>query len=297
VKRLFLTITLAFIGGSQLHASGVIACSGDAGAVNSCYTSHLASFTTQLDWAIVGSPDGALYTGVWTANNVLSSGLDVSVSGQGLDINEGIRLAHNLGKVFYINQWTAPNVPPEPPSYYHPGHFQATSNPNADIAIIKADPTIHLLGLALNGSTPLTNEGLLLNFSSGFDNLGFFAAGQNNPDYSLTIQIFDGLGGTGTSLFSNTFNFTGSGGTCLGMSAGPPVGCNDAPFIFASAFGNNARSVILSSNDDRGFYITNLHINDGSAANQPVPEPATVIVSGCGIGLLLLSRRLRRRAS
>jgi hypothetical protein len=52
------------------------------------------------------------------------SGLDVSASGQNLaGINEGIRLAHNLGKVFFGGEWTAPGSTPEP-GYYHPGHFQ-----------------------------------------------------------------------------------------------------------------------------------------------------------------------------
>jgi hypothetical protein len=292
VKRLVLTLTLALIGGGQLKASSVIACSGDAAAVNSCYTSHLPSFTTQLDWAIVGAPDGALFTGVWTANNVLASGLDVSATGQNLGGGDGIRLAHNLGKVFHIDQWTAPGAVPSP-GYFHPGHFRETVNPNADVDTIKADPTIHLLGLALDG-TLLANEALLLNFSSGFDNLGFFASGQNNEDYSLRVQIFAGAGGTGLELANQLFNFTGSGGTCVGMLAGPPVACADAPFIFAEAFANAARSVVLSSNDDRGFYISNLYIYDGS---PEVPEPGTVILGGCGIALLLVSRRLRRRAA
>jgi hypothetical protein len=150
--------------------------------------------------------------------------------------------------------------------------------------------------LALDGNTPLTNEALILNFSSGFDNLGFFAAAQHATDYSLRVQVFAGAFGSGLSLGDFTFDLTGSGGTCASMNAVPPTGCNDAPFIFASAFGNGAHSVVLSSNDVRGLYIGNLHIFDGSAPNA-VPEPASVILSGCGIALLLVSRRLRRRVS
>ena len=295
MKRFVLTIALAFIGSGQLHANSVIACSGNAAAVNSCYTSHLPSFTTQLDWAILGTPDGTLYNGVWTTNNVLPSGLDVSVSGQNISgLSEGIRLAYNLGKVFYIDQWTAAGSTPEL-GYYHPGKFVGTSNPTADIAIIKADPAIHLLGLALDGS-PSPDGSLLLNFSSGFDNLGFFVSGQHANDFSLRIQVFAGAGGAGASLSDTTHNFAGSGGTCLGMLVGPPIPCGNAPFIFASAFGNGAKSVILSTTDVKGFYISNLWISDSSATN-PVPEPTTMILSAGGLGLLLASRRLRRRAS
>jgi hypothetical protein len=293
VKRLGLTITLALIGSGHMYASGVIACSGDAGAVNSCYTSHLPSFTTQLDWAIVGSPDGSLYTGVWTANNVLQSGLDVSASGQNLAaLNEGIRLAHNIGRVFYGGEWTPAGSTPVP-GYYHPGHFQQTSNPSADINTIKADPAVHLLGLALDGATPIDGT-LLLNFSSGFDNLGFFASALVDTDFSMRVQVFAGAGGTGLSLSDTTFNFSGSGGTCAAMVNAPPTGCNNAPFIFASAFGNGAQSVILSSSDNRGFYISNLYIYDGSVA---VPEPGPMVLSACGLALLLIgSKRMRRKA-
>jgi hypothetical protein len=291
VIRLGLTLTLAFIGSGQLFASGVIACSGDAGAVNSCYTSHLPSFTTQLDWAIVGTPDGSLYNGVWTANNVLSSGLDVSASGQNLAaLNEGIRLAHNIGRVFYGGEWTPAGSTPVP-GYYHPGHFQQTSNPNASINDIKSDPAVHLLGLALDGTMPIDGA-LLLNFSSGFDNLGFFASALVDTNFSLRVQVFAGAGGSGLSLSDTTFNFNGSGGTCASMMNSPPTGCNDAPFIFASAFGNGAQSVLLSSSDNRGFYISNLYLGDGSAE---VPEPGPMILSACGLALLLIGNKRFRR--
>lgn len=289
MKRLGLTLTLAIIGSGQVYASSVIACSGDAGAVNSCYTSHLPSFTTQLDWAIVGTPDGSLHNGVWTANNVLGSGLDVSASGQNLaSLNEGIRLAHNIGRVSYGGEWTPAGSTPVP-GYYHPGHFQQTANPNANINAIKADPAVHLLGLALDGTTP--NDGsLLLNFSSGFDNLGFFASALVDNNFSLRVQVFAGAGGTGLALSDTTFNFTGSGGMCASMMNSPPTGCNNAPFIAASAFANAGKSVILSSTDNRGFYISNLYLSDGA-----VPEPGPMVLSACGLVLLLIGSKRRRR--
>lgn len=294
MKRLVFSLTLAILGGHQLNASGVIACSGDAAAVNSCYTSHLPSFTTQLDWAIVGTPNGSLYTGVWTANDVLPSGLDVTASGQNLaGSNEGIRLAYNLGRVFYAGAWTPASSTPSP-GYYHPGHFPQTSNPAADIDIIKADPATHLLGLALDG-TAQTTESLLLNFSSGFDNLGFFAAGQHDAAFSLRVQVFAGLGGSGLSLADSTFVFPGGGGTCASMMNSPPTGCNDAPFIFASAFANTAGSVVISSTDNRGFYIGNLYLYDGPI--EGVPEPGSMILFGGGIAVIAAGRkRLARRA-
>lgn len=292
MKRLGLTLTFALFGSGQLFASGVIACSGEAAAVNSCYTSHLPTFTTQLDWAIVGTPNGALHTGVWTANHLLVSGLEVSVQGQNLaPVNEGLRLAYNIGRVFYGGEWTPAGMTPSP-GYFHPGHFQQTSNPNADIEAIKANPAVHLLGLALDGN--LTNQALLLDFSSGFDNLGFFASALTDADFSLRVQIFAGAGGTGASLADTTFNFNGSGGMCSSMTNSPPTGCNNAPFIYASAFGNSALSVVLSSSDSRGFYIGNLYLADGSAH---LPEPGPMILSAFGLAVLVIGRkRLRRNA-
>jgi hypothetical protein len=162
------------------------------------------------------------------------------------------------------------------------------------VAALQADPSIRLLGLALSGGS--TTEGMLLDFNNPFGNLGFYGAAKGDGNFSLTIKIYSGAGGTGTLLSNDTFTYNNPayqpGGTCAGMQSAPaaPTGCNDAPFFYASGF-NTGRSALITSSDDTGFYISNLYV--GEAA----PEPGPMVLCGCGIALLALgSRRLRRKA-
>jgi hypothetical protein len=296
VKRLLLITTLATIGGGALSASAVIDCSGTAAAINSCVSGHLPNFQTQLDWAVFGlTPNGTIYNGVFTTNNVLPSGLDVSLTSQGgSGPDEGLRAAYNLGEVFFGGEWTLTSLIPAA-GYTHPGHFNQTSNPAATLAAIQADPTIHLMGLALNGVS--ANRQIVLDFNSGFDDLGFYAAAKGSANFTFRVQVFAGSGGTGAVLADQTFTYTGPGGTCASMLQvpSPPVGCNNAPFIYAQAFGNAAHSVFLSSNDADGFYLTNLMIGDSLVS---IPEPGPMVLCGLGIALLAFgSRKFRRNTN
>jgi hypothetical protein len=256
---------------------------------------NLPNFQSQLDWAILSNPafnfSSPISTGLWTANNVTPSGMDVSVSAVGISgAGEGLRLAYNLGTVF-DTQWTLASANPLSGNL-HPGHFPATSNPGAAPAAIQADPTVHLLGMTLNGAS--ANRQLLLDFSSGFNNLGFYGAAEHDPNFSLRIQVFAGAGGTGALLGDMTFNSLSGGGICSTMLSAPsgPVGCNDAPFFVASGFGNLGRSALISTSDSHGFYISNLYIG------EEVPEPGPMILCGCGLALLAVgSRKWRRRVS
>jgi hypothetical protein len=295
VKRLLLVIAFGTIAGGVLSASSVIDCSGNSAAVNSCYASKLPSFTTQLDWAVFGSPDGTIHNGVWTAPNVLA-GLDVSVSGQNLvqvnPVDEGLRLAYNLGTVFFGSQWTlASSIPAA--GYTFAGHFNETSNPSAPLATIQADPSTHLLGLALNGAS--ANRQMLIDFTSGVATFGFFASSEFASNFDLRVQVFAGAGGTGSVLSDETFSYTGVGGQCSSMLSAPfqPTGCNDAPFIYGSGFlsGQNgtAMSVVLSTTDSKGFYISNLYLS------TQVPEPGSIVLCGIGMALLVLGTRKRWR--
>jgi hypothetical protein len=288
LNRLFL-LTIALGTGGLLNASTVIDCSGTAGAINSCVASKLPTFQTQLDWAILGQPfNGTIYNGLWTATNVLPSGMDVSVGGSGINpADEGIRLAYNLGTVFNTEWTLASNVLSAGST--HAGHFLATSNPAASLATIQADPTIHLMGLALNGLSATPQ--MLLDFSSGFDTLGFYGAAKSDTNFSLRVEVFAGSGGGGALLNDVTFNYPsgGAGGVCGTMLSAPnaPVGCDNAPFFYASNFAQGAKSVLISTTDKHGLYISNLYIGDSN-----VPEPASMFL--CGIGLVALATARRK---
>jgi len=292
VKQFFLAIiTLATLG-ARLDASSIIDCSGSASAISSCVAGNLPNFQSQLDWAILSNPtfnfSSPTSTALWTANNVTPGGMDVSVSGVGLSgAGEGLRLAYNLGTIF-DTQWTLASAYPAAGNL-HPSHFLSTSNPGALLATIQADPTIHLLGMELNGAS--ANRQLLLDFSHGFDNLGFYAAASVDPTFSLRLQVFAGAGGTGALLGDVTFNSLSGGGTCSSLLSAPsaPVGCNDAPFFVASGFGNLGRSALISTSDTHGFYISNLLIA------EQVPGPGPMVLSGCGLVLLAIGSRKWRR--
>jgi len=300
VKRfLFATITVATICLGRLSASSVIDCNGSSASINSCVASKLPTFQTQLDWAILSQPfNGSIFNGTWSGTQ---SGINIQVSPSGAVAGEGLRLAYNLGEVFYSPnsdpaEWTLSSAVPGL-GYTHPGHFNATSTPAASVPGMQADPSIRLLGLALSGAS--SSAGLLLDFNNPFTNLGFYGAAKSDPNYSLTIKIYSGASGTGSLLSTDTFNYNSlsyqPGGTCASMQQAPsaPVGCNNAPFFYASGF-NTGRSALITTTDKDGFYISNLYV--GSSGLSEAPEPGPMVLCGCGIALLALgSRKFRRK--
>lgn len=303
MKRfLFATITVATICGGRLSASSVIDCQGTSASINSCVASKLPSFQTQLDLAILGQPfNGSIFNGTWSGTQ---SGVNIQVTPTGAGAGEGLRMAYNVGEVFYTAnsdpaQWTlAADVPSL--GYSHPGHFNATSTPGASVAALQADPSIRLLGLALSGGS--SSAGMMLSFNNPFVNLGFYGAAQSDPNFSLTIKIYSGANGTGSLLSTDTFNYNSlsyqPGTTCLGMTHAPaaPVGCNDAPFFFASGF-NTGQSALITTTDTGGFYISNLYVGQASEASGSVPEPGPMVLCGCGLALLALgTRKFGRKA-
>jgi hypothetical protein len=256
--------------------------------------SQLPNFQTQLDWAVFGTPNGAIYNGVWTTNNILPSGVDVSVSAQGVSGSaEGLRLAYNMGSVFMGGDWVPASLPANQP-YSFGGHFDAPPDAQPTSAVAPGSPGDHLLGLALDG-TPLggSPHDLVVDFSSGVTNVGFRVSSVYDANFTVRVQVFTGLDGTGTMLSDSSFSYTGSGGQCAGLFVSgtrpTPVPCNDAPFIAALGYNKQAQSVLISTTDARGFYVGDLFVSDA-------PEPASVILSGFGILAIVARRRgwLRR---
>jgi hypothetical protein len=299
VKRLlFTTIMLAAVCGGRLQASGVIDCSGDPSAINTCLASKLPNFQTQLDWAILGQPfDGSVNNSIFSGTQ---GGINIQVTPvnlSGVGAVEGLRLAYNLGSVFYGGEWTDPGLPAFS-AYIHPGHFNQTATPAGTAAQLLADPTIRLLGVALNGTS--ATGGMLVDFNDPFVNLGFYGAAKHDGNFSLTVKIYDGVGGTGNQLANQTFSYNSlayqPGGICASLltTNTAPTGCNNAPFFYASGF-NTGRSALITTTDSSGFYLSNLYV--GQANLEGAPEPGPMVLCGCGLALLALgSRRLRRRA-
>lgn len=290
-RLLFAIITFGFAIGGRLEASGVIACS-DAGTLSSCVANKLPSFETRLDWAVLGqSFVGDPVNGTWTSG----SGINFSVTSVGAnsDHAEGLRLAYNIGSVFYNTQWMPVGNSPWA-GYTHPGRFDGAQNPSDTIPNLQADKTIQLLGLALQGTSP-TAAGLLIGFDNPFVNLGFFASSKTSSTFNLTLKFYASSDGTGVPLQTVPFTGLAGGGTCGIQFQGytPPVPCADAPFFFASGY-NTAKSVFITSSDSNGFYISNLYYGQ---AGQ-VPEPGPMVLCGCGIVLLAVgSRKWRRKTT
>jgi hypothetical protein len=292
VKRLlFAIITFGFAIGGRLEASGVIACS-EVATLSSCVANKLPSFQTQLDWAVLGqSFVGDPVNGTWTSG----SGINFSVTSQGAnsDHSEGLRLAYNIGSVFYNSQWMPVGNSPWV-GYTHPGRFNGAQNPSDTIANLQADKTIQLLGLALQGTAP-TDAGLLIGFDNPFVNLGFYASSKTNATFDLTFKFFASSDGTGPALDTVTFTNLVGGGTCGAQFQGytEPVACGDAPFFFANGY-SSARSFLVTSSDPNGFYLSNLWYGDAGE----VPEPGPMVLCGCGIVLLAVgSRKWRRKTT
>ena len=293
VERLLLATITLMIGGT-LQASTVIDCPGPSATQVSNCVGSIPTFDHRLDWAALGQPfNGTVFNGTWSANNVDNSGNNVSVGSQSAGSGEGLRLAYNIGLVMIGGVWTDASV--SGIGYNHPGHFLTTSTPAASIPALQADPTIQLMGLALNGTSALPS--MLLNFSTGLTSFGFYGASQHNADFSLRVQVFAGANGTGALLNDNTFSYSpGNGGICPSLltPGGPPVGCNNAPFYFGSGFtGNGAQSIVVSTSDNRGFYLSGIYFSDVTQ----IPEPTTVVLSGCGLLFLAAAGRKFRRTA
>jgi hypothetical protein len=265
-----------------MSASTAISCSGDAAAVNSCYSSHLSSFNTQLDWAIFGPADTALHTGMWTAS---SGGMTVDVSAPNTSGAEGLRLADNYSRILSGGVWMQAYNLPSPP-YSFPGHFD--SQPDAGAG----SPGDHLMGLRLDGTNAL--GAMMINFNSPLTDLAFRMASTTSSLFNANVQIFSGINGGGTLLGQLNLSGLTGGGVCPGLNMNPPVPCNDAPWL-AFLAQSGIRSVSISSSDPTGFYIGHLYVGNGSIVTT-APEPASLILCGCGAALLFFGKKRRQRS-
>ena len=281
MNRIFIAAMIASMVGGTLSASTAISCSGDATSVNSCIASHLTSFTTQLDWAMFGTADGALHTGVWTAS---SGGMTLDVSAPGTSgMNEGLRIADNYSRIYLNGAWVASYNTISPPAAFA-GHFDAPPDLSTASTGGPGYPGDHLMGLRLDGTNSL--DSMMINFSSPLTDLSFRMASLTSSTFNATVSIFSGVNGTGTLLGQlNLSGLTGGGAGCTGLNLPTPVPCNDAPWLAFLAQSGGIRSIIINSNDPTGFYISNLF------ESTTVPEPSPLILCGCGAGMLWIGKK------
>ena len=290
---LLLAFVIAFRG--SVSASTAFSCSGVADSANSCYTSNLTNFTSQLDLALFPTPDGSLFNGVWTVN---SGGINFSASTNLTPNTGGLQTAVNYSDVFEGGIWISRLFSANTQPYGFQGHFDAPPDTSPSSPIPPGTPGDSLIGLAVNGTT---SAGILtMSFSDPLESLGFRLASNYNSSFEATISVFSGLNGTGTMIDQLNLSST-AGGICTSLSSGAnmphvPVPCNDAPFLgFLSTGG--IHSVTVSTNDSRGFYIGSLFFTPGGGSGGIVtPEPASLVLCGFGMAALAFGRLRRRRS-
>jgi hypothetical protein len=218
--------------------------------------------------------------------------MTISSTGLGPNSGNGLAGARNLGAI-----WYTPTGLPIPPSwqvqpgefgYAVAGRFPNVPNPFWANSAILGDESIHILRLKRDNAS--TDPKMILDFSSGFSNLGFHASANQDDPFNLLVQIYNA---GGTLLRETSFLGLSGGGLCASLAAPGGIACADAPYIYASGFDYGAtRVVISSSNDNFGFQIGGLDVfyNTGG-----VPEPSAMILSGGGIALLALGRKRWRK--
>lgn len=150
------------------------------------------------------------------------------------------------------------------------------------------DANTALLGTT-NGTGPID-----LSFSAGVTAFGVDISGLSATSFTATLQAFDGSNSVGTYYI----DAAGYGGLCASLSLKPSQGgngCNDAPFIGIGNLGP-ITNVVISVTDDStgnaaGFAIDTVLLK---SANVQTPEPGAVVLIACGLGAIVVRRRVSR---
>ncbi len=148
------------------------------------------------------------------------------------------------------------------------------------------DANTALLGTT-NGTDPIQ-----LAFSSSISAFGVDISALNAADFTALIQAYNGT----TLLGSYYVDAKGYGGTCASLNMMPSAGgagCNNAPLIAIGNLGPITKIVLGvtddSTGDPTGFAINTLQFQNPSGGG--VPEPASFLLFGCGIALLVWRRK------
>ena len=280
----------------NLNASNLIACydgvNGDPNVLRAAPCANQVSFsnlaTDFLDWGALGSSQANTYDPSANSNNpwqaVSNGGITVGLNiGPGFTGNSTLIRVDNGFLYFNGSFWTP--IPVALASMFQ-GHFD--SIPDAQSGTPYGD---HLVGFN-SAQGPL-----LIQFSGPLMSVGFNISSKVLLGVDATVKAYSVLNPTSSDIPILSYRVTdtgggGASGSCPGLYQSPPVPCNDAPFLGIESASAQIRSILISSTDDRGFYIDSLYLG-----TEQVPEPAAVLLIGGGLLLLgVVSRKYRARA-
>jgi len=200
--------------------------------------------------------------------------------------------------------------------FYTGPYFWDHGNPSQAGPSSTAVPYVgdHLLGFNVTHDQPL-----LISFTNqGVDGVAFSVAGRSNTQtngqaaaqmnwlagagttpngiFEIMVRAYDNVNpNAGALLYSYEVEVNSSFGTCTTLSNPTPVPCNDAPVLALNGTKGlfNIRSIVISSSTDSlGFFVDELHLDQGA------PEPAEALLIGSGlifIGITAKRRGLFRR--
>jgi len=263
----------------------------------SCYQQFQFSQDPTLSWlSALGAANQGLHSGPWTASN---QAVNVTLSSAGL-----LQRSDNTAFAWDGFEWTLPALVPGGAGIStFAGRFAAPDLPclagppacgyaGTDVGLTGGQFGDYLVGVI--GGAPLT-----ISFATPVTSAGFLVSARTLLDFSATLQAYDSQNNL---IGTYAIVAGGLGGTCAGLTAfinGMPQPCTGdngfyapAPFIgFVSSPSNQITRLVLQTDDNSGLFLDQMYFTN-------VPEPATVLLTGGGLGLLawLLRRRGTRVA-